>query len=95
MDVLNITEIDKNGKVKPAGYIYLKWLVEKADWYRHKSVIRESLNEYGNTLSDVESKTKEIVEEIKRPKIKKEAKPKKTQEGTVKISTENNVLEFQ
>ena len=33
MDVLNITEIDKNGKVKQAGYIYLKWLVEKADWF--------------------------------------------------------------
>ena len=62
---------------------------------RHKSVIQEILNEYDNTLSDVESETKEIVEEIKRPKIKKEAKPKKTQEGTVKISTEKNVLEFQ
>ncbi len=91
VDVLKITEIDKNGKVKPAGYLYLKWLVEKADWFRHKEIIEEILDTYESTLSDTESET---VEEVKKPKPT-EKKLKKTKEGTVKISTEKSVLDFQ
>ena len=98
VDVLHITEVDKNGEDKPAGLLYLKWLVEKADWFKHKEIIQQILKDA--SVEDVDTETKEIVEEIKKPKIKKESKPtekepKKAKEGTVQISTENNVLEFQ
>ena len=99
-DIVKLTQVDKNGEDKPVGFNYLKWLVQQ-DWYHHKETIQKIIDDVSNTISDVDTETKEIVEEIKKPKIKKsEAKPtekksKKTKEGTVNISTENNVLEFQ
>ena len=96
IDVVNITQVDKNGDDKPVGLLYLKWLVSQ-DWFRNTDIIEQIIKD----VEDVDTETKEITQEINKPKIKKsEAKPtekktKKVKEGTVKISTENNVLEFQ
>ena len=95
IDVVNITQVDKNGDDKPVGLLYLKWLVSQ-DWFRNTDIIKQIIKD----VEDVDTETKELVEEIKKPKVKKEAKPtekklKKTKESTVNISTENNVLEFQ
>lgn len=100
-DVAQIRVVDKNGNEKQVGLQYLKWLVDKTTLFaKYKEAIQEIINNNDNGMTDEDTETKEIVEEIKKPKVKKEAKPtekkpKKTKESTVNISTENNVLEFQ
>ena len=104
-DVAQMRVVDKNGKPKQVGLQYLKWLVDKTNLIiKYKELIQEIINNDDNVMSDedsvLETETKEITQEINKPKVKKEAKPteKKTKmvkEGTVQISTENNVLEFQ
>ena len=44
-DVAELYELDKNGDDKPVGLLYLKFLVEKCDWFRHKDIIEQIINE--------------------------------------------------
>ena len=86
---------DKNDKMeedKPVGMQYLKWLCDQ-DWFKHREIVQQIIND---TVGD-NIKQEEILEEIKKPKIKQTEKKvkNKCKESTVKISTENNVLEFQ
>ena len=98
-DVAQITVVDKSGNDKSVGLNYLQWIV-KQDWFTHKETIQKIIKNNDNGMTDEDTETKELVEEIKKPKVKKEAKlsekkPKKAKEGTVQISRENNIVEFQ
>ena len=90
VDVAKIFEVDKDGKDKPVGLNYLKWIVTQ-DWFRNTDIIKQIIDDHDKGDNDVETETKEITQEINKPKIKKS----KAKESKVTISTENNVLEFQ
>ncbi len=75
VDVLKIKKVNpKTGKMENEGYLYMKWLVDKTDWFKHKQIIEEILDKYENEMTDDDTETEEEVEEIKKPKITKEAK---------------------
>ncbi len=90
VDVLNITEIDKNENEKPAGYLYMKWLIEKADWFKDKPIIAKILKDAGLDEEPQQEDTK-----IDPPKEEKKGRVKKNKEATVKISTEKKTVDFQ
>ena len=78
VDVAALITVDKNGNDKPTGLLYLTWLVEKADRFKHKDIIEEVIRKaQGQSEAD-------------EPKKKKDAKQKK---GTVSVST-NETLEL-
>ena len=89
-DIVKITQVDKNGKDQKIGMKYLKWIVTQ-DWFRNTDIIKQIIDDHDKGDNDVETETKEITQEINKPKIKKS----KAKESKVTISTENNVLEFQ
>ena len=71
VDVAELITVDKNGKDKPTGLIYLEWLCEQ-EWFKHKDIVLEVVRKaQGKSEAD-------------EPKKKKDAKQKK---GTVTIST--------
>ena len=71
VDVAALITVDKNGKDKPTGLIYLEWLCEQ-EWFTHKDIVLEVVRKaQGKSEAD-------------EPKKKKDAKQKK---GTVTIST--------
>ena len=39
IDVAKITEVDKYGRTVPSGLSYLRFLIEKCDWFRHREII--------------------------------------------------------
>ena len=79
VDVAQIYEVDKDGNDVPKGLLYLKFLVQKCDWFRHKDIIEQIIKKYDNELNvDVDNESKK--------EIKKENKCK-----SVKIET-NKVL---
>ena len=78
VDVAALITVDKNGNDKSTGLLYLTWLVEKADWFKHKDIIEEVIRKaQGQSEAD-------------EPKKKKDAKQKN---GTVSVST-NETLEL-
>ena len=40
VDVAALITVDKNGKDKPNGLIYLEWLCEQ-EWFKHKDIVLE------------------------------------------------------
>ncbi len=80
IDVAKITEVDKDDNDVPKGLMYLKFLVEKCDWFRHKEIIEQviKITEEGNKKEE-------------QSKPKKEKKEKK--HATVKITT-NETLDM-
>ena len=75
VDVAQIYEVDKDGNDVPKGLQYLKFLVQKCDWFRHKDIIEQIIKKYDNELN-VDDK-----------EIKKENKVNKT----VKIETNKTI----
>ena len=102
-DIAQLTVVDKNGDDKPVGLLYLQGLSEQ-DWFKHKEILTQIIKDSEFEISTEDEKTdmsnKQIIEEVKKPKVKKseakptEKKPKKSKEPTVQINTENNVVEF-
>ena len=74
VDVADIYEVDKNSNDKPVGLSYLKFLVEKCDWFRHKDIIEQVIKNAIDCMSGDEGKEQEKTKEVKQ---KKEKKPKK------------------
>ena len=70
VDVAQIYEVDKDGNDIPKGFQYLKFLVEKCDWFRHKDIIEQIINKYDNELNVDDNEPKK--------EIKKEKKVNKT-----------------
>ena len=71
VDVAALITVDKNGKDKPTGLIYLECLCEQ-EWFKHRDIVNEVIRKaQGKSEAD-------------EPKKKKDAKQKK---GTVTIST--------
>ena len=77
IDVAQIYEVDKDGNDVPKGLQYLKFLVQKCDWFRHKDIIEKIINRYELNVDDNEPKKE----------IKKEKKINKT----VKIETNKTI----
>ena len=84
VDIAEIYIVDKNGEDKPAGLLYLQWLCTQ-EWYTYKDIIHEIIDKAD--LCNADKEEQEIIEEIKKPKKKKE--------GCVKINTESKVVDFQ
>jgi len=82
-DVAKIYTVDKDGKDVATGLFYLQCLVDKATWFRDTDIIKQ-------VIMNAKKNNTDVIEEI--PKVEKE-KPKKS--STVKINTENKVVEFQ
>ena len=79
VDVAQIYEVDKDGNDVPKGLQYLKFLVQKCDWFRHKDIIEQIINKYDNELNVDDNEPKK--------EIKKEKKVNKT----VKIETNKTI----
>ena len=72
--IADIYEVDKNGNDKPVGLMYLKFLVEKCEWFRHSEIIEHVINNAIDCMSGDEGKEQEKTKEVNQ---KKENKPKK------------------
>ena len=57
-DIAKITEVNKYGKKVPAGLNYLKFLVEKAEWFRHREIIEEIMKRFDKEEEPVQKETK-------------------------------------
>ena len=74
VDIAAIYEVDKNGNDKPVGLMYLKFLVEKCDWFRHREIIEQVIK---NAVECMNADEKEPEQPKEEDKQKKEKKPKK------------------
>ena len=77
VDVAQIYEVDKDGNDVPKGLQYLKFLVQKCDWFRHKDIIEKIISKYDNEIN---------VDNVYKKEIKKENKCK-----SVKIETNKTI----
>ena len=65
VDVAQIYEVDKDGNDVPKGLQYLKFLVQKCDWFRHKDIIEQIINKYDNELNVDDNEPKKEKKEKK------------------------------
>ena len=56
-DVIKITTIDKNNKSVKTGLLYMKWLVDQCDWFKHKEIIQEIIDKEEDTGEDADDET--------------------------------------
>ena len=92
IDVADIYEVDKNGKDKATGLMYLKFLTT-CEWFKHTAILAEIINIAEECMSDNDDDEKQA-EEI--PK-KKEPKEKKNKKINVKINDPNisKIVDFE
>ena len=81
VDIAKIYTVDKDGNSVAKGLMYLEWICEK-DWFKHSDIIQKIIYDAKQNMSDEEEPKPE-------PKKKKE-----TKKSTVKISQEENVIDF-
>ena len=92
-DVVKISTVDKNNKSVKTGLLYMKWLVDTCDWFKHKDIIKEIIEkEEGGDDADDESTIQPTNKPEKQPKQPKE---KKIKEVKVKIDIDKNKLDFE
>ena len=68
VDIADIYEVDKNGNDKPVGLMYLKFLVEKCEWFRHSEIIEQVIKNAIDCMSGDEGKEQEKTKEVKQKK---------------------------
>ena len=96
-DVIKITTIDKNNKSVKTGLIYMKWLVDQCDWFKHKEIIQEIINkeeDMGEDADDEAIKKQPNNKPEKQPKQPKQPKEKKNKDAKMKIDITSNKIEF-
>ena len=82
VDIADIYEVDKNGDDKPVGLLYLKFLVEKCEWFKHNEIIEQIIKSAIDcTAGDEEKEPQPTPKEPKQKKEQKEKKPKKEKSG--------------
>lgn len=107
VDIADIYEVDKNGDDKPVGILYLKFLVEKCDWFKHKDIIEQIIKNAidcmsgsGQSPETLEGRCPSSGDDEKEPeptpketKQKKDKKPKKEAQKVVSDTTVINIVE--
>ena len=84
VDIAQIYTVDKDGNSIAKGLMYLEWICEK-DWFKHSDIIQKIIDDAKQNMSD---------EEEPKPEPKKKKEMKKEKKSTVKISQEDNVVDF-
>ena len=93
-DVAELYEVDKNGDDKPVGLLYLQFLVEKCDWFRHKDIIEQIIKGAVDCCSGDDGKEPETPKPVeakqkKEKTIKKEKSEKAIPRDTPSTTTIN------
>ena len=65
VDVAQIYEVNKEGNDVPKGLMYLKFLVQRCDWFRDTNIIEQIINKYDNELNVDDNETKKEIKKRK------------------------------
>ena len=83
-DVARLIKVDKYGKDVNVGMQYLEFLIDKCDWFRHKDIIKQVIDEAKkNIKQEPDDENKDVVK-------KKNTAGKKSQAHLVKICTDDD-----
>ena len=91
VDIADIYEVDKNGNDKAVGLMYLKFLVEKCDWFRHKEIIEQVIKNAVDCMSADEKEPEQPKHVEDKPKKEKKPKEEKVTSKDINDSTQINL----
>ena len=90
VDIAEIYEVDKNGNDKPVGLMYLKFLVEKCDWFRHREIIEQVIKKAVECASADEKEPEQQKQTVENPKKEKKSNKEKVTSKDKPESTQIN-----
>ena len=73
-DVARLIKVDKHGKDVNVGMQYLEFLVDKCDWFRHKDIIKQVIDDAKKNIKEPEDENKDVIKKKKNTDTKKSVK---------------------